>query len=144
MFLSCFLRCIVVLAYHIAICFNSNLWCVNEWVRYCCLTPRQHLSSYLMARTRYRFIFFSLCHCGITIRIQLGELVKYISSLVLPDQGSSPRSSILEAIIIHQDKYSLKYLHYIMITKVNTLKIKNVKLSKHRLKWCKPLYAVGI
>ena len=41
----------------------------------------------------------------------------------LTDQGSCPRSSILEAITIHQDKYSLKYLHYIMITKVNTLKI---------------------
>jgi hypothetical protein len=65
MFLSCFLRCIVILAYHIAICFNSNVWRVNEWVRDFCLTPRQHFIQLSYGGKSYRFIFSSFLqlHC---------------------------------------------------------------------------------
>jgi len=65
MFLSCFLRCIGILAYHIAICFNSNLWSVNEWVRDCCLTPRQHFFqlSYGGNKLSFYLFFFLQLHC---------------------------------------------------------------------------------
>ena len=106
-FLSCFLRCIVILAYHIAICFNSNLWNMNDWVRDCWLTPRQHFVQLSYGEKKLSFCLFVFLPLQCLSFLELLFLTTGARGTDLPPPFSN---------FLFTNLFSIKFLYFFIIS----------------------------